>query len=106
GGRGDYLPTSSVNAYEAPGANLSADAAGSQIYVGNLPFSTTAQDLIDLFRSCGNILRAEHLEMGGRSKGSGIVRFDNADEAERAIAKFHGYMYGGRPLDVHLDKFA
>ncbi|KAG0364913.1 hypothetical protein BGX24_004402, partial [Mortierella sp. AD032] len=53
-----------------------AAGSGDQIYVRNLPLTTTSQDLKDLFRTCGPIRMAEMLESGGRSKGSGIVRFD------------------------------
>ncbi|CAO3674193.1 unnamed protein product [Umbelopsis vinacea] len=74
-----------------------------QVHVGNLPFSTTWQDLIDLFRHSGPVVRAETLMSNGRPKGAGLVRFEDASACERAIAKFHGYMYGGRPLDVRMD---
>ncbi|KAI8584468.1 hypothetical protein K450DRAFT_216559 [Umbelopsis ramanniana AG] len=77
-----------------------------QIHVGNLPFSTTWQDLIDLFRHSGPVVRAETLMSAGRPKGAGLVRFEDYQACERAIAKFHGYMYGGRALDVRMDHVA
>ncbi|RUS21780.1 hypothetical protein BC937DRAFT_91478 [Endogone sp. FLAS-F59071] len=94
--------------YNGPVAQASGpgEVAGSQIFVNNLPFTTTWQDLIDLFRSCGNIIRSEVLEQNGRPKGSGVVRFDSYDAAERAVTKFNGYLYGGRNLDVHFDRYA
>lgn len=39
----------------------------------------------------------------GRSRGSGIVEFTAADQSTTAIAKFSGYMYGGRPLEVRYN---
>ncbi|CAG8434874.1 12894_t:CDS:10 [Ambispora gerdemannii] len=79
---------------------------GSQIFVRNLPFTTTNLDLRDLFKHCGNVMRAEILEQGGRPKGAGIVQFDSYDSARLAVEKFNGYSYGGRLIDVYFDRFA
>ncbi|KAF9927606.1 hypothetical protein FBU30_003028 [Linnemannia zychae] len=81
-----------------------AAGSGDQIYVRNLPLTTTNQDLKDLFRTCGPIRMAEMLESAGRSKGSGIVRFDLFESADKAVAKFNGYVYGGRPLEIVYDR--
>ncbi|CEG81439.1 hypothetical protein RMATCC62417_15646 [Rhizopus microsporus] len=58
-----------------------------QIYVNNLPFSTTWQDLIDLFRHVGPVMRAEILVINGYPKGAGYVRFEDAETCQRAIGK-------------------
>ncbi|KAG8974274.1 hypothetical protein FRC05_007698 [Tulasnella sp. 425] len=71
-----------------------------QIMVRNLPWSTANEDLVELFETTGNVELAEILFDGTRSKGAGVVQFTQTEEAETAIAKFQGYMYGGRPLDV------
>jgi len=44
-------------------------------------------------------------EPSGRSRGSGVVRFDTPDTADTAIAKFQGYQYGGRPLNLSFVKY-
>ncbi|KAG0748775.1 hypothetical protein G6F57_005189 [Rhizopus arrhizus] len=77
-----------------------------QIYVNNLPFSTTWQDLIDLFRHVGPVIRSEIILVNGHPKGAGYVRFEDADTCQKAIERFNGYMYGGRPLDIKLDKYS
>ena len=46
----------------------------------------------------------EILESGGRSKGSGIVRFDHFESADKAVVRFNGYVYGGRPLEIVYDR--
>ncbi|KAL7007848.1 g-strand binding protein [Cystobasidiomycetes sp. EMM_F5] len=69
-----------------------------QIFVNNLPWSTSNEDLVELFQTTGTVEEAEIIWEGGRSKGNGIVQFATIDEAETAIAKFQGYQYGGRPL--------
>ena len=44
-------------------------------------------------------------EPNGRSRKSGVVRFDNAENADIAITKFSGYPYGGRPLGLSFAKY-
>lgn len=74
-----------------------------QIMVGNLPWSTANEDLVELFETTGTVQEAEVLFEGQRSKGAGVVQFADAAEAETAIAKFQGYVYGGRPLEVRFN---
>ncbi|KAF9907160.1 hypothetical protein BX616_000514 [Lobosporangium transversale] len=81
-----------------------AAGSGDQIYIRNLPLTTTDQDLRDLFRTCGPIRRAEILMSSGRPKGSGIVRFEMFESAEKAVARFNGYVYGGRSLEIMYDR--
>ncbi|KAI8140375.1 hypothetical protein BJV82DRAFT_623667 [Fennellomyces sp. T-0311] len=97
-----YAPMGMVG---GPGASMPSHGPN-QIFVNNLPFSTTWQDLIDLFRHVGPVVRAEILTSNGHPKGSGLVRFEEFAICERAIGKFNGYLYGGRYLDVRLDKFS
>lgn len=76
------------------------------IYVRNLPWSTSNEDLVELFTTIGKVERAEiQYEPNGRSKGSGVVEFESAELAETAISKFTGYMYGGRPLGLSYVKY-
>ncbi|KAI0266482.1 hypothetical protein BC834DRAFT_807743, partial [Gloeopeniophorella convolvens] len=85
---------------------LSATAGVSRnLFVGNLPFHCQWQDLKDLFRQAGTILRADvALGQDGRSRGFGTVVFATEHDAERAVKMFNGYEYNGRPLKVHYDK--
>ncbi|KAF8543058.1 hypothetical protein BDD12DRAFT_822656 [Trichophaea hybrida] len=76
------------------------------IYVRNLPWSTSNEDLVELFNTIGKVERAEiQYEPSGRSRGTGVVQFDTADNAEIAIAKFSGYLYGGRPLGLSFVRY-
>lgn len=56
-------------------------------YPIQLPFTTTNQDLRDLFRICGSIRSAEVLMQDGRAKGSGVVRFESFEAADKAVGK-------------------
>ena len=54
----------------------------------------------------GKVEQAEiQYEPNGRSKGTGVVRFDTAENADTAINKFTGYQYGGRPLGLSYVKY-
>jgi len=76
------------------------------IYVRNLPWSTSNEDLVELFTTIGKVEQAEiQYEPNGRSRGTGVVRFDTTENAETAIEKFSGYQYGGRPLGLAFVKY-
>lgn len=138
GAGGGGAPPSGGNFDAAPAApNPFTDFAtsggerGPVIYVRNLPWSTSNEDLVELFTTIGKVERAEiQYEPNGRSRGTGVVEFSNADDAETAIcklprtflspdllaryertmlmfdiAKFTGYMYGGRPLGLSYVKY-
>ncbi|PHH61628.1 hypothetical protein CDD82_2123 [Ophiocordyceps australis] len=71
-----------------------------------LPWSTSNDDLVELFTTIGKVEQAEiQYEPSGRSRGTGVVRFDSPETAETAIAKFQGYQYGGRPLNLSFVKY-
>jgi len=75
--------------------------------VGNLSFHTSWQDLKDVFRHCGKIVRADVLTLpNGRSKGAGTVLFETKEEAQKAIALMNNTELAGRKMFVHEDKFA
>ncbi|VDC01561.1 unnamed protein product [Peniophora sp. CBMAI 1063] len=80
---------------------------GNQLYVGNLPYQAGWQDLKDLFRSAGNIVRADiNIGADGRPKGSGTVIFETAKDAQQAISMYNGFDWYGRILEVREDRFA
>ncbi|KAI0337219.1 RNA-binding domain-containing protein [Trametopsis cervina] len=80
---------------------------GNQLYVGNLPYQAGWQDLKDLFRSAGNIIRADiNIGADGRPKGSGTVIFETAKDAQQAISMYNGFDWYGRTLEVREDRYA
>lgn len=71
-----------------------------------LPWSTSNDDLVELFQTIGKVEQAEiQYEPNGRSRGSGVVRFDSPDNADTAISKFTNYQYGGRPLGLSYVRY-
>ena len=74
-----------------------------KIYVGNLPYSTTDQELQDLFANHGNVQSSSVVtdRYTGRSRGFGFVEMESAEEAQQAISALNGTDYGGRNLVVN-----
>ena len=73
-----------------------------KVYVGNLPFQTTEDDLNNLFSQVGPVESVSIItdRDTGRSKGFGFVSM-NDEDAEKAIAAFNGKDFGGRALTVN-----
>jgi RNA recognition motif-containing protein len=76
------------------------------IYVGNLVWSATADDLLALFQEHGKVTRAQVItdRETGRSRGFGFVEMDNDGEAQKAIDALNGAEFNGRPLTVNEAK--
>jgi len=76
---------------------------GKKLYVGNLPFSCTDQELGEIFAQSGQVTSAKVImdRDSGRSKGFGFVEMNTDDEAANAISQFNGADYSGRPLTVN-----
>ena len=76
---------------------------GSKIYVGNLPFTATNEQINEMFSRFGAVDSAKILmdRDTGRSKGFGFVEMSSADEAAAAIDKLNGSDMGGRSLVVN-----
>lgn len=84
-----------------------AQVTSPQLYVTNLPYSVSWQDLKDLFRNAGNVIRADvNMGFDGRSKGTGIILFESISEAQNAVKQFQGYDWQGRMLEIREDRFA
>ncbi len=73
------------------------------IYVGNLPFRSTGDDLERLFGEYGAVDSAAIItdRDTGRSRGFGFVEMGNDQEAQRAIDELNGFEMDGRPLTVN-----
>jgi len=76
---------------------------GKKLYVGNLGYSVTSEDLNQLFGQNGTVQSADVImdRETGKSKGFGFVEMSSDQEAEAAIAALNGQEYGGRALTVN-----
>lgn len=76
---------------------------GSRLYVGNLPYSATEDQLTDLFSQAGKVdnVRVMRDMATGRARGFAFVEMSSDDEAQKAITEFHEHQMDGRPLVVN-----
>ncbi len=76
---------------------------GNRLFVGNLPFRMSRDELFDLFAQAGEVTSV-HIPTDretGRSRGFGFVEMDDAGAMDQAIQMFKGYSVSGRSLVVN-----
>jgi cold-inducible RNA-binding protein len=75
-----------------------------KLYVGNLPYNATEDDLRTLFAQAGSVAAVDLIKdrMTGNSKGFGFIQMTTQAEAEKAISMFNGYSMNNRELKVSL----
>jgi cold-inducible RNA-binding protein len=73
------------------------------IFVGNLSFNTSEDELRQMFEAYGQVDRVSIMtdRDTGRSRGFGFVEMTNAEDGEKAIAALNGSQVGGRTLNVN-----
>ena len=76
---------------------------GTKLYVGSLPYSTTEQELNQLFSQHGSVQSAKVISdrYTGQSRGFGFVEMATDEEAQKAISALNGTPLGGRTLVVN-----
>jgi len=74
-----------------------------KLYVGNLPYQTTSEDLQRAFSQAGSVVEAVVMmdKMTGRSRGFGFVTMDSQEAANAAIEQFNGKDFDGRVIVVN-----
>ena len=75
-----------------------------KLFVGNLSFNTTENDLQDAFAAHGTVVEANLMvdRMSGRPRGFGFITMSSPDEAQKAIEAMNGAQLDGRPLTVNI----
>ena len=76
---------------------------GRRLYVGNLPYKTTDEELNTLFSQAGPVdnVRVMRDMATGRARGFAFVEMGTDEAAQKAITQFHGFAFDGRPLVVN-----
>jgi RNA recognition motif-containing protein len=77
-----------------------------QLYVSNLAFDTSREQLVTLFAEVGKVesVRVIQDRVKGRSRGFGFVEMSTQEEGAAAIEKFNGHDLSGRALSVNAAK--
>ena len=75
-----------------------------KLFVGNLSFETTENDLQDAFAAHGTVTEANLMtdQTTGRPRGFGFITMSTPEEAQKAIAALNGSQRGGRALTVNV----
>ena len=75
-----------------------------KLFVGNLSFKTTENDLQDAFAACGTVVETNIMmdRMTGRPRGFAFVTMSSPEEAQKAIDELHGKEFDGRALTVNI----
>jgi RNA recognition motif-containing protein len=76
---------------------------GRRLYVGNLPYKCTDEELTELFSRAGTVdnVRVMRDQATGRARGFAFVEMANDDDAQKAINELHQYQLDGRALVVN-----
>ena len=80
--------------------------SNNKLFVGNLSFNTTENDLQDMFAAHGTVTEANLMvdRVSGRPRGFGFVTMGTEEEAQKAMAALNGSSVDGRALTVNVAK--
>src|SRR5215467_14281535 len=100
------LNPSTGNSLEKPIVRAGQDRMSNKLFVGNLPFSATENDLQDAFAAFGTVTEANLMmdRATGRARGFGFVTMSTPEEALKAIEGMNGKNLDGRALTVNVAK--
>ena len=100
-------PEATGSTEESADSTPAAPLTGKKLFIGNLPYDWTDEQLKTQFAEQGTVVIAEIARFrgrGGRSRGFGFVEMTTDAEAQTAIEKLHGGMAGGRQMIVRLSR--
>jgi len=101
--RADSLRPEHRNVHQAGAAEIEKVTMASKLFVGNLPFTATENDLQDHFAQAGAVIAVNIMQdrATGRSRGFAFVEMGSQEDANKAISMFHQKDFQGRPLTVN-----
>ena len=84
-------------------ADETTTTMATKLFVGNLPFTTTENDLQDHFAQAGAVIAVNVMQdrATGRSRGFAFIEMGSQEDANKAISMFHQKDFQGRPLTVN-----
>jgi RNA recognition motif-containing protein len=99
----DDLKSENRNGQRVGAAERTTTTMATKLFVGNLPFTTTENDLHDHFAQAGTVIAVNVMQdrATGRSRGFAFVEMGSQEEADKAISMFHQKDFQGRPMTVN-----
>jgi RNA recognition motif-containing protein len=87
-----------------PGGIFFGGEMDNKLYVGNLPFDTTEEDLRTMFAQAGTVVSVSLIKDRdtGRSRGFGFVELSNQAEAEKGVSLFNNTLLANRTIKVNI----
>ena len=102
GARGDYGPLLARELDSTYEEKVNRNYSNS-IFVGNLTYDSTPEDLTEFFSQIGKVVRADIITSRGHHRGMGTVEFTNSDDVEKAIRQYDGAFFMDRKIFVRQD---
>ncbi|KAG5550164.1 hypothetical protein RHGRI_015202 [Rhododendron griersonianum] len=103
--RHDLFADHAAAAYapQAGGGRVSAIETGTKLFISNLDYGVSGEDVKELFAEVGDIKRYSiHYDRSGRSKGTAEVVFSRRKDAEAAVKRYNNVQLDGKPMKIEI----
>ncbi|XP_057471536.1 THO complex subunit 4B-like [Actinidia eriantha] len=90
-------------AYPAPGARVAAIETGTKLFISNLDYEVSTEDIKELFSEVGDLKRYSiHFDRSGRSKGTAEIVFSRRRDAEAAVKRYNDVELDGKAMKIEI----
>lgn len=99
----DLFADHAAAAYAPQAGRVSAIETGTKLFISNLDYGVSGEDIKELFAEVGDLKRYSiHYDRSGRSKGTAEVVFSRRKDAEAAVKRYHNIQLDGKPMKIEI----